>query len=430
MAVAVVLLATATCGSGAAPPCAALQPLAGRPALAYWLDVLSTSPRLQPLAKRLAIVASTATEAALRAYADAHGLADRFVVVPEAGSSSGSGVGGGLATALEACQQLFQGASHIVVADGARALEPGTNIARMVQAAVVQADAATAGVAAPLDAPAEAARLMGGSGGVAVELASPLDTSSRIVAVRAAQPMAAAASGAPGSLPPAPDADATPWARGPRHPALAPVCVLARRAVDRLLSAGGKAGAGAATVGELLAQLLNEGLAVRAWRLELQQAASASTSASVEDFEPAVLAKCTLLQLEERLSTFGIHQAAAFVGHGSGGDGEPYGGFREVWARWLEGYLSSLGATAANPFVKDYKQLPDRQAPCCAAHACYTTSSADYGARRPTPLEMPPVWAGVRGKFTEALGSGPPLLSTTFKTHTVRSRVHRALDEL
>ncbi len=63
-------------------------------------------------------------------------------------------------------------------------------------------------------------------------------------------------------------------------------------------------------------------------------------------------------------------------------------------------------------------------------HACYTTSSADYGARRPTSLEMPPVWAGVRGKFTEALGSGPPLLSTTFKTHTVRSRVHRALDEL
>jgi hypothetical protein len=38
--------------------------------------------------------------------------------------------------------------------------------------------------------------------------------------------------------------------------------------------------------------------------------------------------------------------------------------------------------------------------------------------------------AGIHGKFTETLGSSPALLSTTFKTSTARSRVHRALDGL
>jgi hypothetical protein len=46
---------------------------------------------------------------------------------------------------------------------------------------------------------------------------------------------------------------------------------------------------------------------------QLQQAASASSRVSLDAYEPAALAKCTLLELEERLESFGIHQAAAFV---------------------------------------------------------------------------------------------------------------------
>jgi len=34
---------------------------------------------------------------------------------------------------------------------------------------------------------------------------------------------------------------------------------------------------------------------------------------NIDDVEPAVLARCTLAQLEERLARFGILMAAAFV---------------------------------------------------------------------------------------------------------------------
>jgi hypothetical protein len=112
--------------------------LAGRAALAYWLDVLSSASRLQPLSERLVVVASRATEAALRAWTDAQGLAGRVVVLPEASCSGGTGGGGSLAAALKACRaaapELFAAATHVIVANGARVLEPGTSIAQMLQA--------------------------------------------------------------------------------------------------------------------------------------------------------------------------------------------------------------------------------------------------------------------------------------------------------
>lgn len=46
---------------------------------------------------------------------------------------------------------------------------------------------------------------------------------------------------------------------------------------------------------------------------QLQQAASASTRSGADDPTPEVLARCTLVQLEERLNQLGISQAAAFT---------------------------------------------------------------------------------------------------------------------
>lgn len=62
-------------------------------------------------------------------------------------------------------------------------------------------------------------------------------------------------------------------------------------------------------------------------------------------------------------------------------------------------------------------------------HPCYATSSAAYGAKKADALAMPLLWAGVHGKFTATVALGARQ-STTFKTNTARSRVHRALDEL
>ncbi|KIZ03195.1 hypothetical protein MNEG_4765 [Monoraphidium neglectum] len=345
-------------------------------------------------------------------------------------------------------------------------MEPGTSISRLLESAVIQAAAATAGVCTPLllapgadvHEQAFAASLC-----AEVELQSRMEASGRITAVRSSS----GSSGSSGD-------DATARAEDPVRQVpptvLAPLCVLAHRALP--VGADGKAASAAlCTLGGLLDRMLREGQVINSWRLEppldlstpdaarmadtffrhyasmhqrlcweLQQAASASTRSGADDLEPGQLRRCTLVQLEEQLNRMGIAQAAAFTGEvrlPSGGSGcEPYGGFRSVFAHWVGGYQASLESSAANPLVKNYKHLPSRflDATCFAhkarrEHPCYSTSSAEYGAKKPTGLDMPLSWAGVHGRFTNTFCGGPAI-SPTMKTHNIRSRVHRALDEL
>jgi hypothetical protein len=72
---------------------------------------------------------------------------------------------------------------------------------------------------------------------------------------------------------------------------------------------------------------------------------------------------------------------------------------RSVWSTWITGRLAAAAGQAANPFVKDYKTLPGRYRDAAAfehrprrEHACFTTSSAAYGAKKPTALDMPLLW--------------------------------------
>jgi hypothetical protein len=62
-------------------------------------------------------------------------------------------------------------------------------------------------------------------------------------------------------------------------------------------------------------------------------------------------------------------------------------------------------------------------------HPCYTTSSNDYGAKPPTGFDMPLVWTGIHGKFTNTFNGGC-YRSMGLKTSVERSRVHRELDYL
>lgn len=70
-----------------------------------------------------------------------------------------------------------------------------------------------------------------------------------------------------------------------------------------------------------------------------------------------------------------------------------------------------------------WQQRPTKQ------HPCYATSSHDYGAKQPTGFDMPPVWAGIHGKFTDTFHGGC-YRSMGLKTSVERSRVHRGLDYL
>ncbi|WIA30506.1 hypothetical protein OEZ86_000590 [Tetradesmus obliquus] len=62
-------------------------------------------------------------------------------------------------------------------------------------------------------------------------------------------------------------------------------------------------------------------------------------------------------------------------------------------------------------------------------HPCYTTSSNDYGAKHPTGFDMPLLWTGIHGKFTNTFNGGC-YRSMGLKTSVERSRVHRELDYL
>ncbi|KAI8465391.1 MAG: hypothetical protein J3K34DRAFT_473470 [Monoraphidium minutum] len=464
-----VLLAAQPCGGGGGGGAAALQPLAGRPALSCWLEVLATSGRLRPLRERLVILASAATAVDVRAWAAPLGLAGCVLVAAPAGAAAGGGGGGGgwelgageLRALAERAHPALEGATHLVIVDGAAALEPGTSIARMLEAAVIQSAPATAGVCTPLGAPLGGGGRAAGAarGGVQVELASRLESNSRVLAVHAA---AGAGAGAAGGF-------EVP------QPEVAPVCVFAHTALAAAAAAAAGGGA-AVAVPQLLEGLLRGGgvppldlAAPEAARLadaffqhyasmhqrlrwELQQAANARTRSGAGDLEPEQMAACTLVQLERALNRMGIQQAAASTGElrppgGGGGAPEPYGGFRAVFAHWVDGYMSGLGSSAANPLRKDNKALPGRRvagggreagAFTDAArfahrtrreHPCYSTSAAQYGAKQATPLDMPLAWAGVHGRFTNTLCGGARQ-TTTFKTNSIRSRVHRALDEL
>eukprot|EP00879_Flechtneria_rotunda_P021307 GHRR01022453.1.p2 GENE.GHRR01022453.1~~GHRR01022453.1.p2 ORF type:complete len:109 (-),score=25.29 GHRR01022453.1:684-1010(-) len=62
-------------------------------------------------------------------------------------------------------------------------------------------------------------------------------------------------------------------------------------------------------------------------------------------------------------------------------------------------------------------------------HPCYSTSSNDYGAKRPTAFDMPLVWTGIEGKFTDTFHGGC-YRAMGLKSSVERSRVHRSLDYL
>lgn len=252
------LLATSVCrGQGEA---CALQQLAEQPALAHWLETLRTSSRLAPLNEKLVIVASSATAAGVIAWAEQHGLGpcvcvscDAAAAAPGPGSTSSSEV----ADVLLACQQpALQSASHITVVDSSKVLEPGTSIALMVEAALIRAAPATAGVCIPLDVPPGVPLAPTGCESE-VELASRMEQSSRLLAVRpssVADPAArrGGADGIGGGAP-------TPATRF----VLAPVCVVARQALM-------ERGAAAGTLAGLVEQLMGEGKVVRSWRMEVR----------------------------------------------------------------------------------------------------------------------------------------------------------------
>jgi hypothetical protein len=274
-----VVLATEVCGNQG--PCC-LQPVAGRPAIAHALDVLASSARLRPLAEKLVIVTSPATSAAVSAWADRQGLGS--CVVRTTGSGGGGRGGGGdvAAAAMTAPPAVLlsdvcatarrlpamQAVTHTVFFDAAHALEPATDLSRMVEAAVIFSAAAMAGAAAPLDVPAEeaAALLSHPRGGPELlELSDPRERSSRVTAV---------------VLLDQPQAGSGGWGAGdggapPRQAVqLAPICVLSRRALDAAVSSaaaadGGGDPAAGGSMGGLLALLLGAGETVRSWRLEV-----------------------------------------------------------------------------------------------------------------------------------------------------------------
>lgn len=62
-------------------------------------------------------------------------------------------------------------------------------------------------------------------------------------------------------------------------------------------------------------------------------------------------------------------------------------------------------------------------------HACYNTSNNEYGAKPPTSFDMPLVWTGIQGKFTDTFHGGC-CRHMGLKTSVERSKVHRALDNL
>jgi hypothetical protein len=274
----------------ATEPCA-LQPLNGAPALDGWLRVLATSARLRPLAERVVIATSAATAADAGSWAEQRGLSGCCVCVAGADAAAGSGgragpsssdgafggpLSGELLGLLRQLQHpILEGASSVVLVDGGRAVEPGTRIARMVEASVVQPAAARVGVTTSLLAAAppapEAAAALGVRGGAAeLELASRLQESSVVLALRPPVVHADAAAAAACRSPPLPaPLRATegfraglPFQQAPPV-VLAPVCVLSATALAGAQVAGG-------TLAEVLDRLQREGQELRSWQMEVR----------------------------------------------------------------------------------------------------------------------------------------------------------------
>jgi hypothetical protein len=59
-------------------------------------------------------------------------------------------------------------------------------------------------------------------------------------------------------------------------------------------------------------------------------------------------------------------------------------------------------------------------------HPVYTTSSSVYGAKPPAVQEMPTVWNGVKGQFTQQFAE--PYRNMGLKTSMTPSKVHNMLD--
>jgi hypothetical protein len=288
--VSALLLATAPCTAGGQP--CALRPLAGRAAAAYTLDVAATSARLRPLGASLAVAVAAADAPAAAAWAEAAGLPAGCVCAVPGAAGAGA--------ALAAAAPRLCGSTQVVLLDAAAVLEPGTRIARMVESAIIRRADAVVAVAAPLD-PARAPG--GGSGGdrgaAAVQLESPLDATSRVVAVlppwephgpesvsgsgdngagSAFSSLGGSSSGGSaregdggGGDAAAPGAQKQPGHGGPqpRHQSyvvLSSVCVLSWAAFVAAASDGDDAVPGLAP---LVSRLLEDGFAVHSWRLEV-----------------------------------------------------------------------------------------------------------------------------------------------------------------
>eukprot|EP00879_Flechtneria_rotunda_P028709 GHRR01030923.1.p1 GENE.GHRR01030923.1~~GHRR01030923.1.p1 ORF type:complete len:297 (+),score=124.10 GHRR01030923.1:951-1841(+) len=130
-----------------------------------------------------------------------------------------------------------------------------------------------------------------------------------------------------------------------------------------------------------------------------------------------------------------VHLNAGSTAIGAGSNAAS-SSLKRMFAQFYDKWQEQMTNEAQQATTKDYTILPARfESPdrwdlkAKKQHPCYSTSSNDYGAKRPTAFDMPLVWTGIEGKFTDTFHGGC-YRAMGLKSSVERSRVHRSLDYL
>lgn len=103
---------------------------------------------------------------------------------------------------------------------------------------------------------------------------------------------------------------------------------------------------------------------------------------------------------------------------------------RETLMEFVPTYQASLKARhdkSGTDLPDRFTNLELRTFEARKQHPVYTTTSNDYGKKKPEEFDMPGTWAGIAGYFTNSFPG--PYRNLSLVTAVTKSKVHKALDD-